>query len=143
MSADFEIISKLEDVLTAAGFVLVTHRQLDISEIEDDDYDYDAVIIKPSSSTQKYLNNGQADAEWRIALGVCTMKGECGSAAENWYEKAALINRTIAADRTLEGLVLDMKVIGRIRDLSVYEPFAYGTVDLTIRYRFNERTQGG
>ena len=141
MSGDFEIISKLADVLTTAGFGLVTHRQLDISEIEDDDFD--AVVIKPSSSSQKYLNNGQADAEWRIALGVCTMKGECGSAAENWYEKAALINRTIAADRTLEGLVLDMKVIGRIRDLSVYEPFAYGTVDLTIRYRFNERTQGG
>ena len=141
MSADFEIISKLEDVLTAAGFGLVTHRQLDISEIEDGDFD--AVIIKPSSSTQKYLNNGQADAEWRIALGVCTMKGECETASQNLYEKMALINRVIASDRTLDGLVLDMKVIGRIRDLSVYEPFAYGTVDLTIRYRFNERTQGG
>lgn len=141
MSADFEIISKLEDVLTAAGFGLVTHRQLDISEIEDGDFD--AVIIKPSSSTQKYLNNGQADAEWRIALGVCTMKGECRTASQNLYEKMALINRVIASDRTLDGLVLDMKVLGRNRDLAVYEPFAYGTVDLTIRYRFNERTQGG
>ena len=141
LSNDLKIISKLEEVLTTAGFVLVTHRQLDISEIEDDDFD--AVIIKPSSSTQKFLNNGQADAEWRIALGVCTMKGECETASQNLYEKMALVNRTIASDRTLNGLVLDMKVLGRNRDLTVYEPFAYGTVDLTIRYRFNERTQGG
>ena len=55
VSNDLKIISKLEEVLTTAGFVLVTHRQLDISEIEDDDFD--AVIIKPSSSTQKFLNN--------------------------------------------------------------------------------------
>ena len=134
LSNDLKIISKLEEVLTTAGFVLVTHRQLDISEIEDDDFD--AVIIKPSSSTQKFLNNGQADAEWRIALGVCTMKGECETASQNLYEKMALVNRTIASDRTLN-------VLGRNRDLTVYEPFAYGTVDLTIRYRFNERTQGG
>ena len=141
MSCDYQIISKLEDVLTAAGFALATHRQLDISEISDDDFD--AVVIKPGASSQKYLNNGQADTEWRIALGVCTMKGECGSAAENWYEKAALVNRTIASDRTVDGLVLDMKVLGRSRDLTVFEPFAYGTIDLTIRYRFNETTQGG
>ena len=71
------------------------------------------------------------------------MKGECETASQNLYEKMALVNRTIASDRTLNGLVLDMKVLGRSRDLTVFEPFAYGTVDLTIRYRFNETTQGG
>ena len=141
MSADYEILAKLEEALAGGGFSLVTHRQLDISEIAD--RDFDAVVVKPGAATQNSLNNGQADAEWHIVLGVCTMKGSMATAAENWHSKAALVNRIIALDRTLDGLVLDMRVLGRSRDLTVYEPFAYGTVDLTIRYRFNEKLQGG
>jgi hypothetical protein len=65
------------------------------------------------------------------------------SASDNWREQAAIVGKTIAANRQLGGLVIKAEITGKQPDTSVYEPWASGTLDLTIRYRFNELTQGG
>lgn len=136
-----EILEALKANLSSAGFSLVTLRRLGISELSDSDFD--AVIITQGREVQSVLNQGQADVEWQIALSLLVMKGDYAAAHENWNEKAALIGRTIASDRTLGGKVISAIITGRTRDLTVFEPYASGTVELSVHFRFNEITQGG
>lgn len=136
-----EILEALKTNLSSEGFSLVTLRRLGISELSDSEFD--AVVITQGREVQNILNQGQADIEWQITLSLMVMKGNYATAYENWNEKAALIGRIIATDRTLGGKVISAIITGRTRDLTVFEPYASGTVELSVHFRFNEITQGG
>lgn len=135
------IIAGLKANLEAAGFALVTTRQLEIYDLALTDFP--AVIIEAGSAGQSMLNNGQAEAAWLLRLKLYVTRVTGLSASENWREKSALINQAIASDRQIGGLALKAEITGRQQDSQIFEPWASGTLDLTIRYRFNELTQGG
>lgn len=135
------IIAGLKANLEAAGFALVTTRQLEIYDLALTDFP--AVIIEAGSAGQSMLNNGQAEAAWLLRLKLYVTRATGLSASENWREKSALINQAIASDRQIGGLALKAEITGRQQDSQIFEPWASGTLDLTIRYRFNELTQGG
>lgn len=136
-----QVISALKNLLTTAGFALVTTRRLTNSELADSEFP--AVIIEPGQESQSPLSNGFADVNWLVVLRLHVLSASPLSAADNWREKAALIGKAIAGNRSLNGSAIDTKISGRMQDLSVFEPFSSGTLDLTIRFRFNELTQGG
>jgi hypothetical protein len=119
----------------------VTTRQLEIYDLALTDFP--AVIIEAVSAGQSMLNNGQAEAAWLLRLKLYVTRVTGLSASENWREKSALINQAIASDRQIGGLALKAEITGRQQDSQIFEPWASGTLDLTIRYRFNELTQGG
>lgn len=135
------ILASLKANLESAGFALVTTRQLELRDLALTDFP--AVIIETGSAGQNMLNNGQAEAVWLLRLKLCVTRVTGFSASENWREKSALINQTIASDRQIGGLAIKAEITGRLQDAQVFEPWASGTLDLTIRYRFNELTQGG
>lgn len=136
-----QVISAIESLLTSAGFALATTRRLEITEL--DGSEFPAVIIEPGPQKQSLLTNGYADAEWLVVLRLHVCSTSVLSASENWREQAALLGKTIAGSRTLDGSAIDVRIVGHAQELDVFEPYASGTLDLTIRYRFNELTQGG
>ncbi|PKL44318.1 MAG: hypothetical protein CVV41_06685 [Candidatus Riflebacteria bacterium HGW-Riflebacteria-1] len=135
------ILAKLKTVLTAAGFALVTTRRLGWQELTA--AQFSAVIIEPGPDSQNIGLQSQAESNWRVPLRLHVKKTTTLSASDNWREQAAIVGKTIAANRQLGGLVIKAEITGKQPDTSVYEPWASGTLDLTIRYRFNELTQGG
>lgn len=135
------ILAQLKTVLTAAGFALVSTRRLGWNELAA--AQFSAVIIEPGSDSQSIGLQSQAESSWRLSLRLHVKKTTTLSASDNWREQAATVGKTIAANRQLGGLVIKVEITGKQPDTSVYEPWASGTLDLTIRYRFNELTQGG
>lgn len=135
------ILAELKTKLTAAGFALVTTRRLAWNELTA--AQFSAVIIESGPATQNIGLQSRADANWRLVLRLHTKKTTTLSAAENWLEQAAIVGKTIAANRQLGGLAIKAEITARQPDTSVFEPWASGTLDLTISYRFNELTQGG
>lgn len=138
-----EIINALKANLESAGFTLVTRRKLGISEIAKNEFN--AVIIQEGSNFIEAQGvNGQVTrTRWQVSLKLCVVSNASQSAREVWYEQAALIGRTIATDRQLSGAVESVAIDDRSLDAEVYEPFASGSLGLTIRYRYNDLTQGG
>lgn len=135
------VLSGLETALTSSDLALVTTRRLDYKELASGEFP--AVIIEPSEESQGLLNNGLAHVMWHVALRLSVVATGTLSATENWREQAALIGTLIASDRTLGGTAIDTQVVSRQQDLGVYEPYATGSLGLTITYRFNELTEGG
>jgi uncharacterized membrane protein YcjF (UPF0283 family) len=135
------VLANLATILTSAGFALVTTRKLDWRELTE--AQFSAVVIEagPESFTD-FLQN-KIESTWQITLRLHVVKSLTESAAHIWREKAALIGRTIAANRTLTGAALKAEITGRQPDNQVYEPWASGTLGLTIRYRYNDLTEGG
>ena len=138
-----DILNALISDLTTAGFKLVTRRKLEILEIAKSEFN--AVIIEEGNDSVDSMGvNGQVTkARWQLSLKLYVISTLTLSAKDAWYEQAALIGRTIAADRQLSGCADSAAIVGKVLDSSVYEPFASGTLDLTIKYRFNDLTQGG
>jgi hypothetical protein len=58
-------------------------------------------------------------------------------------EANALITRTLLADRTLGGLVIDLDLVSRDTDRGVFDPFAAGDLVFRIQYQFHRTTEGG
>lgn len=137
------IINYLKNILVGVGFSLVTTRQLSLFELADSDFD--AVILTTGEETQSVLNQGESDATLNIALNLYagSIPSQNLDAKENWREKAALIGKTVASNRNLGGLAIKAEITGKRQDFSIYEPWASGTINLTIRYRFNELADGG
>lgn len=135
------VLTGLETVLSGSTLGLVSTRRLHYKELASSEFP--AVIIEPELENQGLLNNGLAHVMWRVSLRLSVVSTTTLTATENWREQAALIGTLIAADRTLGGTAIDTQIVGRLQDLGVYEPFASGTLDLTITYRFNELTEGG
>lgn len=135
------IITTLKTALTTAGIALATTRRLGWNELAASEFP--AVVIEPGPENQSMLNNGQAEVSWLLTLRLHATRVTGLSAADNWREKSALIGRTIAANRQLSGQVIKAEITARQIDAQVFEPWASGTLDLTIRFRFNELTQGG
>ncbi len=136
-----DILAAIKTILTTAGFALVTTRRLGWNELAANEFP--AVVIEPGPESQDMLNNGQADVTWPLTLRLHVTSATGLSAADNWREKAALIGRTIAANRQFSGQVIKAEITARQIDAQVFEPWASGTLDLTIHFRFNELTQGG
>ena len=138
-----EILTQLQSNLTAAGFNLVTRRRLGIFEIENSEFN--AVIIEEGNDLVESggVNGQVTKSRWQLSLKLYVISTLTQSAKEVWYEQAALICRTIAADRQLQGCVDSAAIVSKAFNTNIYEPFATGTLDLTIRYRYNDLTQGG
>lgn len=138
-----EILSELISILKTAGFTLVTRRKLDISEISE--ADFNAVIIEEGNDNPDFtgVNAKATQSVWSVSLTLHVISSLTQSAKEVWYEKAALIGRTIAANRQLYGVVEKVAIVSKALNTQIYEPFASGTLGLTIKYRYNELTQGG
>jgi hypothetical protein len=135
------VLTNLATILTSAGFALVTTRKLgwrELSEVQ-----FPAVIIEPGSESFRDFLQNRIESTWQLILKLHVVKSEAQAAAEIWREKAALIGRSIAADRTLGGAAIKAEITGRQPDNQVYEPWASGTLGLTIRYRYNDLTEGG
>jgi len=138
-----DILAQLQSNLETAGFNLVTRRKLGINEIAQTEFN--AVIIEEGNdSVESGGVNGQVTkSRWQLSLKLYVISTVTMSAKEVWHEQAALISRTIAADRQLQGWVDSAAIVGKSFNTNIYEPFAGGTLDLTIRYRYNDLTQGG
>lgn len=137
------ILSELISILQTAGFQLVTRRKLDIQEIADNEFD--AVIIEEGNDSPDFtgVNARATQSIWRVSLTLHVISSLTLSAKEVWYEKSALIGRTIAANRQFNGVVELAAIVDKSLNTQIYEPFASGTLGLTIKYRYNELTQGG
>lgn len=135
------VLANLATILTSAGFALVTTRKLDWRELTE--AQFSAVVIEAGPENFTDFLQNKIESTWQITLRLHVVKSLTESAAQVWREKAALIGRTIAANRTLTGAALKAEITGRQPDNQVYEPWASGTLGLTIRYRYNDLTEGG
>jgi hypothetical protein len=135
------VLANLTAILTSAGFAMVTTRRLGWQELASTQFS--TVIIEAGPESFKEFLQNKTEATWQITLRLHVVKSLTESAAVVWREKAALIGRTIAANRNLNGAALKAEITGRQPDNQVYEPWASGTLGLTIRYRYNDLTEGG
>ncbi|MEW6708319.1 MAG: hypothetical protein AB1403_00720 [Candidatus Riflebacteria bacterium] len=135
------VLTNLASILTAAGFALVTTRKLGWRELTE--AQFPAVVIDAGSESFADFLQNKIESTWQVTLRLHVVKSLTEAASVVWREKAALIGRTIAANRTLSGAAIKAEVTGRQPDNQVYEPWASGTLGLTIRYRYNDLTEGG
>ena len=135
------ILSNLATVLTAAGFALVTTRKLGWRDLATTEFS--AVIIEPGAEALDAKLQNIIESFWRLTLRLHVTSATGQTACQVWFEQAALVCRTIAANRQLSGMAVTAEITEKQPDTQVFEPWASGTLGLTIRYRYNDLTQGG
>ncbi len=134
-----EIINALQGLFETADF-FTTMRKLGIKEIGRGLFD--VVIVSPGAQNRRPLSGKQTQAEQSIELKLYSLAGEGKTAQEKWFESAAKICSEIAKNPTLGGLAIDSRVTEQVLESEVYEPFAAGSINLTVIFRFMD-IEGG